>query len=76
MKIVADEFGRLSAADLFQPNMAFEVSRQPDGTFRIAPISEVPVVKPRRVNGMLRGAAIELSRETVAAAVRADRDDR
>jgi hypothetical protein len=36
----------------------------------------VPIVKPRRINGRLRGADVKLSRETIAAAVRADRDQR
>lgn len=63
-------------ADLFRPNTAFDVSRQSDGVIRIAELTEVPVLKPRRVNGRLRGAAVNVSRETVAAAVRADRDER
>ncbi|MEW6307029.1 MAG: hypothetical protein AB1705_26495 [Verrucomicrobiota bacterium] len=36
----------------------------------------VPVVKPRRVKGRLRGADVRLSKETLAAAVRAERDAR
>ena len=38
--------------------------------------NKVPIVRPRRIKGRLRGADIKLSRETIAAAVRADRDDR
>jgi hypothetical protein len=75
MKVMTDSSGRL-AADLFRPNATFDVSRQADGTIRIAELAAVPVLKPRRVNGRLRGAAVNLPRETVAAAVRADRDER
>jgi hypothetical protein len=35
-----------------------------------------PIVKPRQVDGRLRGADIRLPREIVAAAVHADRDTR
>ena len=37
---------------------------------------QVPIVRPRRIKGRLRGADVKLSPETIAAAVRADRDDR
>jgi len=49
---------------------------QPDGSIRVVELVQIPVVKPRRVDGRLRGADICLSRETVAAAVRAERDAR
>ena len=35
MKLVADSRGRLTAADLFRPNTAFDASPQPDGSIRI-----------------------------------------
>lgn len=56
----------------------FDVTIQPDGSIRLVELTEkeVPVVKPRRVNGRLRGAEIALNRDTVAAAVRAERDAR
>lgn len=38
--------------------------------------SEVPVVRPRRVNGRLRGANVKISRDVIAAAIRAERDER
>ena len=78
MKLTTDDRGRLTSAGLFRPNAAFNAEPQPDGSIRLIELAEreVPVVKPRRVNGRLRGAAIELSRSQVAAAVRAERDDR
>ena len=74
MKLTADSQGRLGSAELFRPKADFEVTVQPDGSIRLVELTQVPVVKPRRVDGRLRGAAVQLSRETVAAAVRADRD--
>ena len=78
MKLVADSNGRLACKELFRPGKAFSAERQPDGSIRLIELveKEVPIVKPRRINGRLRGADIRLSRETVAAAVRADRDSR
>ena len=49
---------------------------QTDGSVRLVELAQVPIVKPRRVDGRLRGAEVCLSRETVAAAVRAERDAR
>lgn len=78
MKLVADSRGRLTAADLFRPNTAFDASPQPDGSIRLIELveKEVPTVRARRVKGRWVGADIKLSRETIAAAVRADRDAR
>ena len=42
---------------------------------RIKP-AEVPTVEARRIEGRLFGAKVELSRSELAAAVRADRDER
>src|SRR5438552_5279891 len=39
-------------------------------------IKQVRIVRPRRIKGRLRGADVKLSQETIAAAVRADRDER
>ena len=78
MQLTADEQGRLSSPELFQPRATFEATVQPDGSILLVLLGNapVPIVKPRRLNGRLRGAAITLSREVVAAAVRAERDDR
>jgi hypothetical protein len=76
MKLTADEEGRLSSSDLFRPKATFEATVQPDGSIRLVELAQIPVVKPRRLNGRLRGADVALNRETVAAAVRADRDAR
>jgi hypothetical protein len=74
MKMTADSQGRLGGAELFRPKAEFEATVQPDGSVRLVELTQVPVVKPRRVNGRLRGADLPVSRETVAAAVRAIRD--
>jgi hypothetical protein len=78
MKLIADSRGRLTAADIFQPGKAFDVMRLPNGQILISELArkETPVVRPRRIKGRLRGAAVELPRAAVAAAVRAERDDR
>jgi len=76
MKLTADSQGRLGSAKLFRPEAVFEATVQPDGSVRLVELTQVPVVKPRRVGGRLRGADVRLSRETVAAAVRAERDAR
>ena len=77
MKLVADSRGRLTAADLFRPNAAFDATRQPDGSIRVMELAEreVPLIRPRRVKGRLRIVGIKPSREAIAAAVRADRDE-
>jgi hypothetical protein len=76
MRLTADSEGRLGSAELFRPQADFEATVQPDGSVCLVELTQVPVVKPRRVNGRLRGADVRLSRETVAAAVRAERDAR
>jgi hypothetical protein len=74
MKLTADSQGRLGSAELFRPKADFEATVQPDGSVRLVELTEVPVLKPRRVDARLRGADVRLSRQTVAAAVRAERD--
>lgn len=73
MKPTADSQGRLGNAELFRPKADFEATVQPDGSVRLVELTQVPVVKPRRVDGRLRGADVRLSGETVASAVRAER---
>lgn len=53
MKLVADSRGRLTAADLFRPNTAFDASLQPDGSIRIVELVEkkVPAVRAVKING-------------------------
>jgi hypothetical protein len=69
MKLTADSQGRLGNGELFRPKADFEATVQPDGSIRLVELTVVPVVKPRRVGGRLRGADVRLPRETVAAAV-------
>lgn len=76
MKLSVDDQGRLLGADLFRPNSSFEVTIQPDGSILLVELKPVPVLRPRRLNGRLRGAETPVDRQTVAAAVRADRDAR
>lgn len=74
MKLTADSEGRLGNAELFRPKADFEAIIEADGSIRLVELTQVPVVKPRRVAGRLRGAAVRLTRQTIAAAVRAERD--
>lgn len=78
MKLVADDKGRLTCAQLFPPRAAFDATKQPDGSVRLVELVEkpVPIVRPRKVGGRLTGASVRLDRNTVAAAVRADREAR
>lgn len=78
MRLTVDERGSLTNAELFRPQASFDATIQPDGSILLVKLAEppVPVVKPRRDNGRLRGAEVVLNRETVAAAVRAERDAR
>jgi hypothetical protein len=76
MKLTADSQGRLGSLELFRPKADFEATVQSDGSIRLVELTEAKVVKPRRVEGRLRGADVRLTRETVAAAVRAERDAR
>lgn len=76
MKLTADEKGRLASPELFRPKATFEATVESDGSIRLVQVTDVPIVKARRVNGRLRGAALTPSRDKVAAAVRAERDAR
>jgi hypothetical protein len=76
MKLTADSEGRLSCSELFHPKADFEATVQTDGSIRLVELKQRPVVSPRYVDGRLRGADVRLSRETVAAAVRAERDEK
>ena len=60
MKLTADERGRLASAELFRPKATFDATVQPDGSIRLVELAEkqVPIVKPRRINGRLRGAEV------------------
>ena len=76
MKLTADERGRLGSAELFPPKATFDATVHSDGSIRLVELGKVPVMKPRRIEGRLRGADISLKRETVATAVREARDAR
>lgn len=78
MKLVADSRGRLTAAEFFRPGVAYDASRQPDGTIRLAELVEkdVPIIRPRRIKGRLRLTGVNLSSETIVAAIQAERDER
>jgi len=76
MKLVADERGRLTSAELFRPGAAFNAEKLPDGTIRIVELIEkdVPVVAPIRTKEGFLMLPLKLDRKLVAAAIRADRD--
>ena len=78
MKLVADERGRITSAELFRPGTAFNAERLPDGTIRIVELVEksVPLVKPVRTKEGFLMLPKKVDRKTVAAAIRADRDSR
>jgi hypothetical protein len=76
MKLVADKNGRICSAELFPPRTAFDASRQPDGSVRVVELveKEVPVVKPVRTGRGYLMLPLKASRESIRAALRADRD--
>ena len=78
MKLVADKNGRICSAELFPPRAVFDASRQPDGTVRVARLveKEVPVAKPILTREGFLMLPVKVSRESIRAALRADRDGR
>jgi hypothetical protein len=76
MKLIADSRGRLTAADLFRPNTAFDASYQPDGSIRVVELVEkkVPVVRIKRNKNGIFSCPVRLSRQDIRAAIRADRE--
>jgi hypothetical protein len=78
MKLTTDERCRLASQELFKPKTDYEAEKQSSGRIVLTEMGtlEIPTLKPQRVNGRLRGAAVSLWRDGVAAAVRADRDAR
>jgi hypothetical protein len=77
MKLVADSRGRLTATNLFRPGAAYDASPQSDGSIRIIQLveAEVSVVEPVEKDGLLL-SPVSLSPEMIAAAIRAERDER
>jgi hypothetical protein len=78
MKVTTDDQGRLTCAELFAPDSTFDARRLPDGTVRITKVAEndVPVVKSVLTKEGLMVSPVKVSRETIRAAIRADRDAR
>lgn len=78
MKLTTDESCRLASRELFKPKTDYEVEKLGAGSIILTEVSarEVPTLRPRVINGRLRGAQVVLRRELVAEAVRADRDAR
>jgi len=76
MKLIADSRGRLTAADLFRPNTAFDATVQPDGSIRVVELveKEVPIVKVTRNKDGTYNVPLRLTRDEIRAAIRADRD--
>ena len=76
MKLIADAKGRLTSAELFKPGRVFDASPMADGSIRIVELVERPV--PEVKAKFNRDGTISFprrpSRETIANAVRADRD--
>ena len=78
MKLVADERGRITSAELFRPGAAFSATRQPDGTIRVVELVEMdpPAIKPVRTKEGFLMAPAKISREAIRRAIRLDRDAR
>lgn len=78
MRLTADDKGRLTCMELFRPKATFDVRRQPDGTVRIVELVEkdVPIVQSVQLDDGLLVSPVKVSRETIRAALRADREAR
>ena len=78
MKLVADKIGRNCSAQLFPPRTAFDATRQPDGSVRVVELLEnnTPLVKPVRTRQGFLMLPVKASRQSIRAALRADRDAR
>jgi hypothetical protein len=76
MKLVADKNGRICSVDLFPPRTTFDASRQADGSIRVVELveKEVPLVKPVRTREGFLMLPVKPSRQSIRAALRADRD--
>ena len=76
MKVTTDDEGRLACAELFPPRSTFDARRMPDGTVRVVKLEngDVPVVKSVLTQDGLMVSPVKISRETIRAAIRADRD--
>lgn len=77
MKLTADYRGRLTSCELFTPNRTFSAEKQSDGSIRLVELveKETPVVKLVSRNGHLYFPNA-VGRDAIAAAVRAERDER
>jgi hypothetical protein len=75
---MTDESCRIGSRELLKPQTPYDAERREDGRIVLTDLTaeDVPVVQPRRVGARLRGAEIIPTRDTVAAAVRAIRDER
>jgi hypothetical protein len=78
VKLIADDRSRIASAVLFKPGGVYDAQKSSDGRIVLVELvpAEVPTLKPRRIHGRLRGANVPLNRDTVAAAVRLDRNSR
>lgn len=76
MKLVADKNGRICSAELFPPRTAFDATRQPDGSVRVVELVEknAPLLKPVRTRQGFLMLPVKASRQSIRAALRADRD--
>lgn len=78
MKLTTDESCRLASPELFKPKTDYEAEKQVSGRIVLTEVGavEIPILKPRVIQGRLCGAQVSLRREVVAAAVRSARDAR
>ncbi len=76
MKLIADNMGRVTCAELFQPNGVFDATKQPDGSIRVVELVDVPVVKLVRTKEGFLLLPGKPDRKLIIRAVRADRDAR
>ena len=78
MKLVADKNGRICSSELFPPQRVFDASRQPDGSVRVVELEgkNAPLVKPVRTRECFLMLPVKASRQSILAAIRADRQSR
>jgi hypothetical protein len=78
MTLTADSKGRLTSAELFKPGKSYDVAPMPDGGVRVIELVErqVPTVKVKFSKDGKFECRRLMTREQIAAAIRADRDAR
>ena len=77
VKLRTDNRARLYGRDILKPNTDYQADLEGNRIVLVEMVRAEPkVIRARKVNGRWRGANIKLDRKALAAAIRAERDER